>query len=78
MATQVVRDESGKVTMIITYSPSYRLRLADGTCVFMSWHHYCGPEFYRDRNETRLYDEWYENPLIVQALNWFINRGHKA
>ncbi len=45
--------------IICTY-PTYRLRLEDGTCVFMSWHDYCGPEFYRDKNERRWIDEWWE------------------
>ncbi len=63
---------------IITLNDSYRLRLDDGTCVFMSWHHYCGPEFYRDRSERRYIDEWWENPLIVKALDWFTGRGNKA
>jgi hypothetical protein len=63
---------------IITLNDSYRLRLEDGTCVFMSWHHYCGPEFYRDRSERRYIDEWWENPLIVKALDWFVGRGEKA
>nr|DAQ05321.1 MAG TPA: hypothetical protein [Caudoviricetes sp.] len=44
----------------------------------MSWHHYCGPEFYRDRSERRYIDEWWENPLIVKALDWFVGRGEKA
>lgn len=63
---------------IINLNDSYRLRLDDGTCVFMSWHHYCGPEFYRDRSERRYIDEWWENPLIVKALDWFVGRGEKA
>lgn len=63
---------------IICHSPSYRLRLADGTCVFMSWHHFCGPVFYRDRAETREINDWYENPLIEAALDWFIERGQRA
>ena len=63
---------------IITLNDSYRLRLEDGTCVFMSWHHYCGPVFYRDRSERRYIDEWWENPLIVKALDWFVGRGEKA
>ena len=63
--------------IICTY-PTYRLRLEDGTCVFMSWHDYCGPEFYRDKNERRWIDEWWENPLIVKALDWFTCRGNRA
>lgn len=59
-------------------SPFYRLRLEDGTCVFMDWHHYCGPTFFRDKWERRVIDNWWENELICKALNWFQNRGNKA
>jgi hypothetical protein len=44
----------------------------------MDWHHYCGPTFYRDKNALRQIDEWWENPLICAALDWFQNRGNKA
>ena len=63
---------------IICFTPEYRLRLADGTCVFMSWHNFCGPEFYKDKAMNRLYDNWWDNPLIEDALNWFIGRGEIA
>lgn len=63
--------------IICTYD-LHRLRLEDGTCVFMSWHHYCGPEFYRDKMERRLIDEWWDNPLICKALDWFVGRGNRS
>lgn len=69
-----IRIEHG----FICLSPFYRLRLGDGTCVFMAWHNYLGPTFYRDRNERRELDDWYKNPLICIALDWFCKRGHRA
>lgn len=69
-----VRIEHG----FICHSPFYRLRLADGTCVFMSWHNYLGPVFFRDKGERREIEDWYDNPLIVDQLDWFIERGRKA
>lgn len=63
---------------IMCVSPFYRLPIEDGTHVFMDWHHYCGPTFYRDKNALRQIDEWWENPLICAALDWFQNRGNKA
>ncbi|EKN5074343.1 hypothetical protein SM866_004462 [Yersinia enterocolitica] len=63
---------------IITITPFYRLRLDDGTCVFMAWHPYCGPTFFRDKHERRIIDDWYENSLICKALDWFIGRGERA
>nr|DAM64888.1 MAG TPA: hypothetical protein [Caudoviricetes sp.] len=63
---------------IVTIYDTFRLRLEDGTCVFMSWHHYCGPDFYRDKAGRRCIDEWWENPLIVKALDWFVGRGNRA
>lgn len=62
----------------ISFSPSYRLRLEDGTCVFMSWHHYCGPTFFKDRAENREIQKWHENELIIKALDWFCSRDNKA
>ena len=59
-------------------SPSFRLPLADGTRVYMDWHSYYGPTFYRDRNELRIIHDWYEYPLICDALDWFCERGKKA
>lgn len=59
---------------IVSYQKSYRLCLEDETCVFMDWHWWCGPIFYRDKTSTRMIDDWYENKLIVNALDWFIGR----
>ncbi len=59
-------------------SPFYRLPLADGRRVFMSWHNYCGPTFYHDRDERREIEEWYEDKQICDALGWFVSRGRKA
>jgi hypothetical protein len=59
-------------------NPVYRLRLSDGTCVFMEWHSYCGPIFFRDRLCNRELLDWHENRLICNALDWFVSRGEKA
>lgn len=63
---------------IVCYQPFYRLRLQDGTCVFMEWHSYLGPTFYRDRKCNRIWEDWYDNPLVCGALDWFTHRGNKA
>lgn len=62
----------------MSFYPSHRLRLIDGGYVYMTWHSCCGPTFYKDREGARGIDEWYENPSICKALDWFINRGFKA
>ena len=59
-------------------SLSYRLPLADGRRVFMGWHHYCGPIFFHDKAENREIEDWHEDQLICDALDWFLNRGKKA
>lgn len=69
-----VRIEHG----FICRSPFFRLPLADGTRVFMSWHNYLGPMFFRDRDERREIEDWYDNPRIIEALDWFCARGHRA
>jgi len=56
----------------------FRLRLFDGTYVFMDFHHYCGPTFYKDRLCTREIEEWWEDPRLCRAFDWFVKRGHKA
>ena len=57
---------------------TYRLPLADGTRVYMDWHTYLVPIFFKDKGCTREIKDWYENPLICDALDWFQKRGNKA
>lgn len=54
---------------IVCLSPFFRLRLTDGSC---------GPTFFRDRAARRMIDEWWDNPAICAALDWFIQRGKRA
>lgn len=68
----------GKERTIVCVSPWYRLPLADGTRIYMEWHRYCGPTFFKNKNCTKEVVEWYENPLICEALDWFCKRGHRA
>ena len=64
---------------IICFNPSYRLRLSNGQHVFMAWHNYLGPlGFYKDKLERREIVEWWDNPLICEALEWFCKRGNKG
>ena len=82
MSTTVVMGQNWSI-IHISRSPSYRLRLADGRCVYMAWHNYCGPTFYYDKMENREIKDWWEEGnelgfLIQQQLSWFINRGEVA
>lgn len=64
---------------IVCYNPSFRLRLADGRYVFMAWHRYLGPiGFYRDRAERREIPDWFDDPAICAALDWFCQRGERC
>lgn len=63
---------------IVSVSPFYRLPLADGRRVFMDFHHFCGPTFYRDRHGSRIIADWYDDPLICAALDWFVGRRARA
>lgn len=56
----------------------YRLPLSDGTRVYMDWHDYLGPIFFKDKSCLREIEDWYENQLICDALDWFQKRGNKA
>ena len=56
----------------------FRLPLASGGRVFMEWHRYFGPSFWRDRACTREIETWYEVPEICDALEWFQARGKVA
>lgn len=62
----------------IEIEPMYPLRLSDGRRVFMEWHEYCGPTFYRDRRCTRWIDDWWKDARICRALDWFVKRGKIA
>jgi hypothetical protein len=44
----------------------------------MEWHKYLGPTFYKDKKTKREIPNWWDNRLIIKALNWFIKRGNKA
>ena len=65
-------------TAIICFTPWHRLRLSDGRYVFMDYHHYLGPTFYRDRLQRRSIEDWYEDNFICDALDWFCKRGCKS
>lgn len=63
----------------IGWIPTYRLRLDDGTYVFMVFHRVMGVMgFYRDKAERREITDWFNNPLICKAFDWFCNRGNRA
>lgn len=59
-------------------SKSKRLRLLDGSYVFMEWHSYAGPIFFKDKENTREIENWWDNELLAKAQEWFVNRGKKA
>jgi hypothetical protein len=44
----------------------------------MEWHSYMGPMFFKDKACEREIVEWWTNPRIIEALDWFCHRGHKA
>ena len=56
----------------------WRLPLASGGRVFMEFHGYLGPSFFRDRACQREIETWYEEPEICAALDWFVGRGKVA
>jgi hypothetical protein len=58
--------------------PVWRLPLASGDRVFMEFHSFTGPYFFRDHACTREIEDWYEHPEIVAVLDWFIGRGKRA
>lgn len=62
----------------ICITPCFRLRLNDGRYIFMEWHNYVGPIFFRDRDMEREIVDWWEDPIICRAVDWFVARGKKA
>lgn len=58
--------------------PVWRLPLASGGRVFVEFHSFTGPYFFRDRACAREIEDWFEDQEIVDALDWFINRGKVA
>lgn len=56
----------------------FRLPLSDGRRVFMEWQSYGGPTFYMDLDCVRIIYDWFDDPAICEALNWFIKRGYVA
>lgn len=64
--------------IIVCYNKSYRLRLYDGRYVFMEWHEYLGPTFFRDKWCSIEIENWWEYGMYDIAIKWFVNRGKKA
>ena len=62
----------------ITGNNVWRLPLAGGGHVYMEFHRYFGPSFYRDRAGRREIEDWYTRPEICDALEWFVQRGKVA
>lgn len=58
--------------------PVFRLPLASGGRVYMEWHSYFGPSFFRDQACQREIETWYLDPEICAALEWFQQRGKVA
>ena len=56
----------------------WRLPLAGGGRVFMEFHSYMGPTFFRDRACMREIDGWWDNAEICAALECFVARGKVA
>ena len=56
----------------------WRLPLASGGRVFMEFHSFTGPYFFRDHACEREIEDWYEDAEIVAALDWFCARGKRA
>lgn len=71
-------SDNGPVIVHISFSPWYRLRLNDGRYVYMEWHNYCGPSFWRDKWLSREIDKWWDDPAMCAAVDWFCKRGCKA
>ena len=59
-------------------NPVYRLPLADGRRVYMEWHSYLGPTLFYDKRGQRMIDDWFQDPQICEAVQWFQDRGEKA
>ena len=56
----------------------WRLPLASGGRVFMEFHSFTGPYFFRDHACQREIELWHEVPEICDALDWFVKRGKVA
>lgn len=56
----------------------WRLPLADGRRVFLEFHSFTGPYLYRDAACTREIEDWFEDPQLVAAVDWFVKRGKVA
>ena len=63
----------------ISWRKPFRLRTRSGGYAFLWWSdYYGGPEFTRDREGERVIEEWWKNPELRDALDWFIDRGRRT
>lgn len=55
-----------------------RLRLPGGEYVFLEWHDYLGPTFYRDRAGNRQLDINDVTGPQFEAFDWWHSRGKRG
>jgi len=55
---------------IFCHYPIYRLRLEDGRNVWLEFHPYCGPTFFKDRFCQREIENWWDDVAICRAFDW--------
>lgn len=55
-----------------------RLTLRDGRRVWLEFHSYLGPAFFRDRAGRREIEEWYTDQTLCDAFDWWMRRGKKG
>lgn len=63
---------------IICVPKIQKLRVADGRHIWVENHYWSGLMVFQDRHCIREYQNWWEDPLISQAITWFTSRGDRA
>lgn len=59
---------------IICHRPIHKLRLDDGRNVWLEFHPYCGPAFFKDRRLQREIENWWDDPAIDRAFGWYYEK----
>lgn len=54
------------------FDPANKFVLEDGRIVYMEWHNFMGPMFFKDADCTEDIIEWYDDPMICAKLDEYM------
>lgn len=73
MPCEILVNWSGRPAGVICFA-NPAIKIMRG--VWMEWHDYFGPTFYRDKDCQIFHEDWWERPALVRAFNAWLKTNH--